>query len=55
MLREALRATEDRLIDRDLWIVVVARRTILNCKTQDVLADLEHTMMGEGLVRENPV
>lgn len=52
LLREALRAAEDRLIDRDLWIVVVARKNILTCKTPDVLEDLENAMMGEGLVRE---
>lgn len=51
VLREALRAVENRLIDRDLWIVVVARRNILTCKTPDVLEDLENVMTGEGLVR----
>jgi ribonuclease P protein component len=52
LLREALRATENRLIERDLWIVVVARKNILTCKTPDVLEDLENTMMAEGLIRE---
>ena len=52
VLREALRATENRLIERDLWIVVVARKNILTCKTPDVLEDLENTMMAEGLIRD---
>ena len=53
LLREALRAIENRLIERDLWIVVVARKNILTCKTPDVLEDLENTMIAEGLIRES--
>lgn len=52
LLREALRVLRGPLTERDLWIVAVARKSILGCKTQDVLEDLRKAMTGEGLVRD---
>jgi ribonuclease P protein component len=56
LLREAVRLTAHRLIRRDLWIVLVAKKNILECSSGDVSRDLQHGMMGEGLIRdETPV
>lgn len=51
LLREAVRFTTHRMIRRDLWIVLVAKRNILECSSGDVTRDLEQGMMGEGLIR----
>jgi ribonuclease P protein component len=51
LLREAARVTANRLIRRDLWIVLVAKKSILECTSRDVSRDLQHAMVGEGLIR----
>jgi len=51
LLREAVRVTAHRLIRRDLWIVLVAKKSILGCTAGDVSRDLQQGMMGEGLIR----
>ena len=51
LLREAVRDTANRMIRRDLWVVLVAKRSILECSSRDVAQDLQTVMMGEGLIR----
>ena len=51
VLRETIRNTEHRFKDRDLWVVLVARGTILRASSSDVTRDLENALMGEGLIR----
>ena len=51
LLREAVRDTANRLTRRDLWVVLVAKKRILECSSREVAQDLETVMMGEGLVR----
>jgi len=51
LLREAVRNTERRFKDRDLWVVLVARGTILEATSGDVTGDLENALVGEGLIR----
>ncbi|UCH83899.1 MAG: ribonuclease P protein component [Candidatus Latescibacterota bacterium] len=51
LLREAIRNTEHRFTDRDLWVVLVARGAILEATSGDVARDLENALMGEGLIR----
>lgn len=53
LLREAIRDTENRFKDRDLWVVLVARGTILQASSGDVTRDLEKALEGEGLIRGN--
>jgi ribonuclease P protein component len=53
LLREAIRDTEHRFKDRDLWVVLVARGTILQASSGDVTRDLENALMGEGLIRSD--
>jgi ribonuclease P protein component len=53
LLREAIRPTEHRFKDRDLWVVLVARGIILQASSGDVKRDLENALMGEGLIRGN--
>jgi len=50
LLREAIRSTEHRLKNRDLWVVLVARGAILEAASGDVARDLEKALMGEGLI-----
>jgi ribonuclease P protein component len=51
LLREAVRDTLNGLTRRDLWIVLVAKSSILDCRSRDVARDLQTVMMGEGLLR----
>jgi ribonuclease P protein component len=51
LLREAVRDTANRLIRQDLWVVLVAKKGILQCSSRDVAQDLQTVMMGEGLIR----
>jgi ribonuclease P protein component len=51
LLREAVRDASNRLIRRDLWIVFVAKKSILDCSAGDVSRDLTQAMVGEGLIR----
>ncbi len=51
LLRHAVQATENRLIRRDLWVVLVAKKSILECTSRDVTRDLEMGMAGEGMIR----
>jgi ribonuclease P protein component len=51
LLREAVRDTANRFTRRDLWVVLVARKSILECSSRDVSQDLQMVMMGEGLIR----
>jgi ribonuclease P protein component len=54
LLRVAVRFTAHRMIRRDLWIVLVAKKNILECSSADVSSDLQQGMMGEGLIRGEP-
>ena len=51
LLREAIRDTAHRFKDRDLWVVLVARGTILQASSGDVTRDFENALKGEGLIR----
>lgn len=51
LLREAARDTANRLTRRDLWVVLVAKKSILGCSSQEVSRDLQTVMMGAGLIR----
>ena len=51
LLREAIRDTAHRLIRQDLWIVVVAKKSILNCEFKDLSTNIRDVMKGEGLIR----
>ena len=51
LLREAVRDTANRLTRRDLWVVLVAKKSILGCSSRDVARDLHTVMLGEGLIR----
>jgi ribonuclease P protein component len=50
LLREAIRETEHRFKDRDLWVVLVARGTILQASCGDVTKDLNNALKGAGLI-----
>ncbi|MEJ2722854.1 MAG: ribonuclease P protein component [bacterium] len=50
LLREAVRGTQHRLTSRDLWVVLVARGTILEASSGDVARDLQIALAGEGLI-----
>ena len=50
LLREAVAAAADRLTARDLWIVLVARSSIVECRYEDVATELDKIMMSEGLL-----
>lgn len=51
LLREAVRAAAGRLIRRDVWVVLVAKKRILDCKSPEVERDLTGMMVGEGMIR----
>ena len=51
LLREAIRDTAHRLTRQDLWIVVVAKKSILNCEFEDLSTNIRDVMKGEGLIR----
>jgi ribonuclease P protein component len=51
LLRHAVQTTADRLTRRDVWVVLVAKRSILDCTSREVARDLEQGMMGEGMIR----
>jgi ribonuclease P protein component len=53
LLREAIRDTEHRYKDRDLWVVLVARGAILQASSGDVTRDLENALVCEGLIRSD--
>jgi len=51
LLRHAVQATAGRLTRRDLWVVLVAKKSILDCTSREVARDLEQGMLGEGMIR----
>jgi ribonuclease P protein component len=51
LLREVVRDTANRLTRQDLWVVIVAKRSILECEFEDLSADLGDALRGEGLIR----
>ena len=51
LLRQAVRATADRLIPGDVWMVLVAKRSILGCSAGEVERDIESKMADEGMIR----
>ena len=51
LLREAIRNTAHRMTRRDLWIVVVAKKSILTCEFEDLSTDIREAMAGAGLIR----
>jgi ribonuclease P protein component len=51
LLRDAVRATEHRLSLRDLWVVLVAKKSIVECTSPEVARDLEAGWTGEGMIR----
>ena len=50
LLRVASRAVASKLIDPDLWIVLVARSTIKERTSSDVRLDVEQTLADAGLL-----
>ena len=54
LLRVAATHAAGRLNQRDLWIVLVARSGIIDTKSQDLLAELEQKLTGEGLIDAQP-
>ena len=53
LLREAAREMLGRLTHSDVWIVLVARSTIKNTKSQDLLADIVGKLEDEGLIEHS--
>lgn len=51
LLREAVRAVEHRLSTRGLWVVLVAKKGILERSSREVARDLETGWPGEGMIR----
>lgn len=51
LLREAVRAAGDRLVDEDLWVVLVAKKSILDCSSREVRSDIEAGLVDEGVIR----
>jgi ribonuclease P protein component len=51
LLREAVRGTADRLVQEDLWVVLVAKRSILGCSSREILSDIEAGWVGEGMIQ----
>jgi len=50
LLREAARQIVPRLTDRNMWIVLVARGSIVELNARDVEADIERALRTQGLV-----
>jgi ribonuclease P protein component len=50
LLREVAKDVGERLLQRDLWIVLVARSGIIETKSQGLLAELDQKLVGEGLI-----
>jgi ribonuclease P protein component len=50
LLRETFRQTADRFKYPDLWIVLVARSSILHIKNQDLLSVCRRRLLDEGLI-----
>ncbi|UCG50684.1 MAG: ribonuclease P protein component [Candidatus Latescibacterota bacterium] len=51
LLREAIRGTAHRFKSGDLWVVLVAKRSILDATFDDLTKDLRDALVGEGLIR----
>lgn len=54
LLRDVARDIVERLIQRDLWIVLVARSGIIETKSQGLLAELDQILIGAGLISAPP-
>jgi len=53
LLREAARGVADRLNNRDLWVVLVAKSAITGTTSQQVRDDIERRLTEAGLLPEN--
>lgn len=51
LLREAVRSAGEWWTRGDLWVVLVAKKSILACSSPEVQRDLETGLAGTGLVR----
>jgi ribonuclease P protein component len=51
LLREAVRGVAGRLADGDLWVVLVAKKSILERSSPEVRSDIEAGLAGEGVIR----
>ena len=52
LLRNAARRVADKLNHRDLWVVFVAKSTILDVSARDVQNDIERLLAQAGLLAE---
>jgi len=50
LLREAARSVVPRLDDRSLWIVLVAKSSIVSKRLDDVRGDLERALVADGRI-----
>jgi ribonuclease P protein component len=50
LLREAARHFAHRLIDRNTWLVLVARASIVDCTAGEVRDDIEQALIAQGLL-----
>ena len=53
LLREAARSVADKWIERDLWVVLVARSTITSATSSEIRDDIERRLARAGLLAEN--
>jgi ribonuclease P protein component len=54
LLREAIRTTITRFKNGSLWVVLVARATLLDADHRDLIEDLENVLVGEELIQGSP-
>jgi ribonuclease P protein component len=50
LLREAARQFVQRMMDRQVWIVLVAKASIVECNARDVRDDIERVLVAHGLL-----
>ena len=51
VLREAVRGAAERLVVEGLWVVLVAKKSILDCSSREVRRDIEVGLAGAGMIR----
>ena len=52
LLREVVRERLERFQRKDLWIVFIARSSILDNNYSDILSDLDRVLIAEGLITD---
>lgn len=54
ILREAGRRIADRLTESNIWVVFIARPSLLEKHYLDIVSDLETGLLKEGLLKQEP-